>query len=137
MFDIVVIENKKIYNYSISYNFITGSISLLRLKKLERLDLGSNVFNRSIIQSLRLLKSLKTLSLSQNILVGSFPVEGMPIHHNTYTVYKQLLLFKFLFIFFLWVELSVFKDLEMLDLSYNGLNGSLTVQGKEIEKIIF
>ncbi|KAK7826594.1 receptor-like protein 15 [Quercus suber] len=85
------------------------SINLLRLRKLERLDLGSNVFNRSIIQSLRFLKSLKTLSLSDNGLEGSFPAK----------------------------ELSVFEDLEMLDLSYNKLNGSLMVQGREIEKIIF
>ena len=99
MFDIVVIVNKK-YNYSISYHFIIGSISLLRLKKLERLDLGSNMFNPSIIQSLRLLKSLKTLSLSDNSLEGSFPAKGMPIYHNTYKVYKQFLLFTFSFSFF-------------------------------------
>ncbi|KAL4629137.1 hypothetical protein ACB092_05G287000 [Castanea dentata] len=79
---------------------IQGSISLLRLKKLGRLDLGSNRFNRSIIQSLRLLKSLKTLSLSDNYWEGSFPAK----------------------------ELSVFEDLEMLDLSNNKLNGSLTIQ---------
>ena len=132
MFDIVVIVNKK-YNYSISYHFIIGSISLLRLKKLERLDLGSNVFNLNIIQSLRLLKSLKTLSLHDNYLEGSFPAKGMPLHHNIYIVYKRFLLFTFFF----WVELSVFEDLEMLDLSNNQLNDSLTVQGREIEKIIF
>ncbi|KAK7826593.1 receptor-like protein 56 [Quercus suber] len=70
--------------------------------KLERLDLGSNMFNRSIIQSLRLFKSLKTLSLPDNSLEGSFPAK----------------------------ELSVFEDLEMLDLSNNEFNGSLTVQDK-------
>ncbi|XP_065633995.1 receptor-like protein 15 [Quercus suber] len=79
---------------------VQGSINLLRLKKLERLDLGSNVFNRSIIQSLRFLKSLKTLSLFDNFLEGSFPAK----------------------------ELSVFEELEMLDLSDNQLNGSPTVQ---------
>ena len=99
MFNIIVIVNKK-YNYSISYHFIIGSISLLRLKKLERLDLGSNAFNLSIIQPLRLIKSLKTLSLHDNYLEGSFPTEGMPIHHNSYKVYKQFLLFNFLFYFF-------------------------------------
>ena len=96
MFDIIVIVNKK-YNYSISYHFIIGSISSLRLKKLERLDLGSNMLNRSIIQSLRLLKSLKTLSLHDNSLEGSFPAKGMHIYHNTYKVYKQFLLFTFFF----------------------------------------
>ncbi|KAL4629143.1 hypothetical protein ACB092_05G287300 [Castanea dentata] len=91
---------------NLSYNELEGSlptkgsISLLRLKKLGRLDLGFNMFNRSIIQSLRLLKSLKTLSLSDNRLEGSFPAK----------------------------ELSVFEDLEMLDLSKNELNGSPTIQ---------
>ena len=138
MFDIIVIVNKK-YNYSISYHFIIGSISLLRLKKLERLDLDSNGFSLSIIQSLRLLKSLKTLSLPYNNLEGSFPAKGMPIHLNTHKVYKQFLLFTSFSLpfFFFLVELSVFEDLEMLDLSNNELNGSLTIQGKEIEKIIF
>ncbi|XP_050289285.1 receptor-like protein 56 isoform X11 [Quercus robur] len=87
---------------------VQGSISLLRLKKLERLDLGSNGFKRSIIQSLRLLKSLKTLSLRYNNLEGSFPIE----------------------------ELSVFEDLEKLDLSNNELNGSLTIQDfKNLSKL--
>ena len=99
MFDIIVIVNKK-YNYSISYHFIIGSISSLRLKKLERLDLGSNVFCLSIIQSLRLLKSLKTLSLHDNNLEGSFPAKGMPILLNTHKVYKKFLLFTSLFFFF-------------------------------------
>ncbi|KAF3950254.1 hypothetical protein CMV_023961 [Castanea mollissima] len=52
-----------------------SSISLLRLKKLERLDLHSNRFNCSTIQSLRLFKSLKTLSLLDNYLEGSFPAK--------------------------------------------------------------
>ena len=67
---------------------------------LERLDIGSNMFNLSIIQSLRLLKSLKTLSLHDNYLEGSFLAKGMPIHHNTYKVYKQFLLFTSFFLFF-------------------------------------
>ena len=36
--------------------------------------------------------------------------------------------------FFFFVELSVFEDLEILDLSNNQLNGSETAQGKDIEK---
>ena len=53
------------------------------------------MFNWSIIQSLRLLKSLKTLSLTDNRLEVSFPVEGMPIHHNTYNSYFSLFFFFF------------------------------------------
>ena len=86
------------------------------------------MFNRSIIQSLRLLKSLKTLSLTDNRLEGSFPAEGM--------LYIIILIIPTFHFFFL-VELLVFEDLEILDLSNNQLNGSLTVQGREIEKIIF
>ncbi|XP_075666068.1 receptor-like protein 14 [Castanea sativa] len=77
-----------------------GSESLLRLNKLESLDLDCNIFNRSIIHSLRLLTSLKSLNLSYNALEGSLPTK----------------------------ELSVFEDLEILDLRNNRLNGSETVQ---------
>ncbi|KAK7829535.1 receptor-like protein 9a [Quercus suber] len=80
-----------------------GSESLCRLKRLEILDLGYNEFNRSIIQSLSLVTSLKNLILHRNQLKGSF----------------------------LMKELSILEDLEMLDLSYNLLNGSLTMQDFE------
>ncbi|KAM4113366.1 hypothetical protein ACJW30_05G215600 [Castanea mollissima] len=85
-----------------------GSESLLRLNKLESLDLDANIFNQSIIQSLRLLTSLKSLNLSNNALEGSLPTK----------------------------ELSVFKDLEILDLRNNRLNGSETVQDfKSLSKL--
>ncbi|KAM4113356.1 hypothetical protein ACJW30_05G214700 [Castanea mollissima] len=54
-----------------------GSESLLKLDKLESLDLDCNIFNRSIIHSLRLLTSLKSLNLSYNALEGSLPTKGM------------------------------------------------------------
>ena len=72
------------YTLFLTNSLYIGSESLLRLNKLERLDLGSNLFNQNIIQSLRLLKSLKTLNLAANLLEGSFPAEGMPICHNIY-----------------------------------------------------
>ncbi|XP_030970923.1 receptor-like protein 14 [Quercus lobata] len=98
---------KELRSLDLSFNGIggwiehKGSESLLRLNKLESLDLDANVFNQSIIQSLRLLTSLKNLNLSSNALEGSLPTK----------------------------ELSVFEDLEILDLSNNWLNGSETVQG--------
>ncbi|XP_030971224.1 receptor-like protein 13 [Quercus lobata] len=101
---------KELRSLDLSYNAIggwiehKGSESLLRLNKLESLDLDANNFNRSIIQSLRLLTSLKSLNLSKNALEGSLPTK----------------------------ELSVFEDLEMLDLSSNEFNGSLTVQDFKI-----
>ena len=125
--------NKK-YNYSIPYNLIIGSESLLRSNKLERLDLGDNLFNQSIIQSLRLLKSLKTMSTTFSQLEGTFPVKGMPILHNSYKNSQKFLIFTSIFVF---LELSIFEDLEMLDLGGNQLNGSLTLQGTETKMILF
>uniref|UniRef100_A0A7N2LUQ8 Leucine-rich repeat-containing N-terminal plant-type domain-containing protein n=1 Tax=Quercus lobata TaxID=97700 RepID=A0A7N2LUQ8_QUELO len=104
---------KELRSLDLSYNAIggwiehKGSESLLRLNKLESLDLDANNFNRSIIQSLRLLTSLKSLNLSKNALEGSLPTK----------------------------ELSVFEDLEVLDLRDNRLNGSETVQESGLEKL--
>ena len=53
------------------------------------------MFNWSIIQSLRLLKSLKTLSLTDNRLEGSFPAEGM-----LYIIILIIPTFHFFFFFF-------------------------------------
>lgn len=92
--------NKKKYNYSISYNHIIGSESLLRSNKLERLDLGDNLFNQSIIQSLRLLKSLKTLSPTFNQFEGTFLAKGMPILHNNNKNSKKFPIFTSIFVFF-------------------------------------
>ncbi|XP_065620569.1 receptor-like protein 13 isoform X2 [Quercus suber] len=100
---------KELRSLDLSFNAIGGWIehkgfeSLLRLNKLESLDLCANIFNQSIIQSLRLLTSLKSLNLSDNALEGSLPAK----------------------------ELSVFEDLEILDLRKNRLYGPKTIQGSE------
>ena len=133
-FQFLVVIVNKIYNYSISYNLIIGSESLLRSNNLERLDLGDNLFNQSIIQSLRLLKSLKTMSTTFSQLEGTFPVKGMPILHNNYKNSQKFLIFTSIFVF---LELSISEDLEMLDLVGNQLNGSLTLQGTETKMILF
>ena len=96
---------------------------------MEILDLGYNHFNRSIIQSLSLLTSLKNLILHHNQLEGSFPTKGMFIFHNSLNNIKTVPTFHINFYFF-YAELSVFEDLEMLDLGYNLLNGSITMQGR-------
>ncbi|KAL0012857.1 hypothetical protein SO802_007965 [Lithocarpus litseifolius] len=105
---------KELRSLDLSFNAIGGWIEhkgfegLLKLNKLESLDLDANIFNRSIIQSLRLLTSLKSLNLSYNALEGSLPTK----------------------------ELSVFEDLEILDLRDNTLNGSGTVQdSKSLSKL--
>ena len=48
-----------------------------------------------------------------------------------YVIYSIGVLF---FFFSFFVELSVFEDLEILDLRNNKLNGSKTIQGREIKK---
>ncbi|XP_022732819.1 protein NSP-INTERACTING KINASE 1-like, partial [Durio zibethinus] len=77
-----------------------GSNGLLRLQKLETLDLSGNYFLNNSLQSLSALTSLKKLILSDNDMGGSFPVQ----------------------------ELSVLENLEFLDLSSNYPEGSLTMQ---------
>ncbi|XP_059428528.1 receptor like protein 21-like [Corylus avellana] len=85
------------------FNTTTGFESLSRLENLETLDLSHTYLERSIIESLPAVKSLKNLNLEQNFIGGSFPIKGI----------------------------SAFENLEKLDLSYNILNGSLTIQGLE------
>ncbi|XVE91264.1 hypothetical protein DITRI_Ditri20bG0139700 [Diplodiscus trichospermus] len=77
-----------------------GSSGLLRLQKLETLDLSYNLFSNSSLRSLRGLMSLKKLIVTRNSIRGTFPVE----------------------------EVSVLENLELLDLSENHLEGSLTMQ---------
>ncbi|XP_059428367.1 receptor-like protein 13 isoform X2 [Corylus avellana] len=84
-------------------NTTTGFESLSRLENLETLDLSYNNLNRSIIESLPAIKSLKNLNLEGNDIGGSFPIKGI----------------------------SAFENLEKLDLSGNELNGSLTIQGSK------
>ncbi|XP_022720762.1 receptor-like protein 12 [Durio zibethinus] len=78
-----------------------GLSDLLRLQKLETLDLSGNSFSNNSLQSLSALTSLKNLILRNNYVEGSFPVQ----------------------------ELSVLENLEFLDLSSNYPRGSLTMQG--------
>ncbi|XP_059458405.1 receptor-like protein 13 [Corylus avellana] len=85
------------------FNTTTGFESLSRLENLETLDLSANNLNRSIIESLPAIKSLKNLNLKWNEISGSFPIK----------------------------EISAFESLEKLDLSDNFLNGSQTIQGSE------
>jgi hypothetical protein len=42
-------------------------------------------------------------------------------------------MFEIFYVLF-YAEISAFENLEMLDLSYNQLNGSLTIQGNERER---
>ncbi|KAI5593536.1 hypothetical protein BDE02_03G020300 [Populus trichocarpa] len=66
----------------LSYNQLTGSINSFEiisshLGKLENLDLSyNNIFNDSILSHLRGLSHLKSLDLSDNVLLGSTTVNG-------------------------------------------------------------
>ncbi|XVE89033.1 hypothetical protein DITRI_Ditri19aG0117500 [Diplodiscus trichospermus] len=81
--------------------YLTGSEGLLSLKRLEILDLHSNLLSSSILPALSALTSLRTLILSNNNMEGSFPIQ----------------------------VLMKLKNLEMLDLSGNRFNDS--IQGFE------
>ncbi|KAG8643669.1 hypothetical protein MANES_11G059808v8 [Manihot esculenta] len=73
---------KELKTLNLSYNNFDCSIDdqgcerLLKVKKLEVLDLTSNRFSNIILSSLGALISLKTLILSSNRMEGSFPIQG-------------------------------------------------------------
>ena len=77
---------------------------------------------------------------------GPFPAKGMPILYNYYQVSNQFLLSLFFYLFnyyyfdkfnfFFNLELSVFEEMEMLDLSYYNLRGGQTAEGREREDFI-
>ncbi|KAK7843771.1 receptor-like protein 13 [Quercus suber] len=113
---------KELRSLDLSFNAIGGWIEhkgsqiLLRLNKLERLNLDFNLFNRSIIPSLRLLTSLKALNLSYNEVKGSFPakdLEMLDLRYNSLTGSLTVQDFK---------SLSKLRKLEHLDLGENGFN---------------
>ncbi|XP_010250387.1 PREDICTED: probable LRR receptor-like serine/threonine-protein kinase At1g74360 [Nelumbo nucifera] len=78
-----------------------GLEPLDRLKKLVVLDLSLNSFNNSILHSLGALKSLKYLSLHSNYFTSPFSFE----------------------------ELAGLENLQRSDLSYNGIDDVLRLQG--------
>ncbi|KAF5932420.1 hypothetical protein HYC85_028591 [Camellia sinensis] len=100
--------------------FNLGCESLSRLEKLETLYLTQekynreNKFNKSIILCLSSLISLKKLSLQGNNMGDPFPAPGMSIFMRTPICFSA--------------ELTVLKNLETLDLSFNELS-SLTMKG--------
>ncbi|XP_057998142.1 receptor-like protein 56 isoform X2 [Hevea brasiliensis] len=152
---------KELRNLNLSYNEIGGFIDydegferLSELKKLETLDLSYNWFNNSILSSLGALTSLKSLILSWNNMRGSFPSKGFERLEDLDISYNQfdksilsslgaLTLLRTLKIgwndmegSFPVQELNNLKNLEILDISYNGFNGSLSLEGNFISHLI-
>ncbi|RVW85248.1 LRR receptor-like serine/threonine-protein kinase FLS2 [Vitis vinifera] len=80
---------------------VKGSENILKLKRLETLDLSDNSLNRSMLRVLSKLPSLRNLKLSDNGLQGPFPAEGI---------------------------IRNFNNLEMLDLSANLFDASAPMQ---------
>ncbi|XP_028061547.1 receptor like protein 21-like [Camellia sinensis] len=79
----VFLPFEELRNLNLSYNLFSGWIDnqgfegLSSLRKLEKLDLGSNLFNDSnIFRCLGALASIKTLIFSYNSLGGYFPAHG-------------------------------------------------------------
>ncbi|CAL5345307.1 unnamed protein product [Camellia sinensis] len=92
------------------------------LDKLELLRLDWNSFNNSILPSLGVLSSLKTLSLSGNRLNGSIDIGEFRNMNNlekldlSYTSIEDIKGFE---------RLYVLGKLELLDLSYNSFNNGI------------
>ncbi|KAF2323211.1 hypothetical protein GH714_034184 [Hevea brasiliensis] len=86
-------------------NNMGGSFPSKGFKRLEELDISGNLFNSSILSSLGALKSLKTLIVSDmfDTIVDAVPIQ----------------------------ELNNLKNLEILDISDNRFNGSLSLEGFE------
>ncbi|KAI7980944.1 Receptor-like protein 13 [Camellia lanceoleosa] len=106
----VFLPFKELRNLNLSRNLFSGWIDnqgfegLSSLRKLEKLDLGSNLFNDSnIFRYLGALASIKTLIVSYNSLGGYFPAH----------------------------ELVALRNLETLDIGSNGYIGCLPLQGFE------
>ncbi|CAL5345302.1 unnamed protein product [Camellia sinensis] len=109
----------------LSDNFIEdikGFERLSVLGKLELLILNWNSFNNSILPSLGVLSSLKTLSLYENRLNGSIDIgefrnmnnlEKLDLSYNSIEDIKGL------------ERLHVLGKLELLDLSYNSFNNGI------------
>ncbi|XP_028127618.1 receptor-like protein 14 isoform X2 [Camellia sinensis] len=113
---------------SLHWNRLNGSIDiggferLSVLDKLELLRLDWNSFNNSILSSLGVLSSLKTLSLSGNRLNGSIDIgefrnmnnlEKLDLSYNSIEDIKG------------FERLHVLGKLELLDLSYNSFNNGI------------
>ncbi|KAM4113349.1 hypothetical protein ACJW30_05G214000 [Castanea mollissima] len=119
---------KELRGLDLSFNGIggwiehKGSESLLRLNKLESLDLDCNIFNRSIIHSLRLLTSLKSLNLSYNALEGSLPTKDLCGSKKL----EELDLSRNHFGGILPSSLYNLTSLQLLDLSENEFTGNIS-----------
>ncbi|XP_042978586.1 receptor-like protein 45 isoform X3 [Carya illinoinensis] len=105
-----IAEVKSLKNLNLASCRLTGSFGtkgwemLSRLENLEILDLSHNFLNEtSFLQSVATIKSLKTLNLARNKLMGSFPTKG-------------------------WEMFSRLENLEILDLSQNSLNETSFLQ---------
>ncbi|CAL5345298.1 unnamed protein product [Camellia sinensis] len=116
---------------SLSVNSLNGSIDIRAsigferlsvLDKLELLRLDWNSFNNSILPSLGVLSSLKTLSLSGNRLNGSIDIGEFRNLNNlekldlSYTSIEDIKGFE---------RPYVLGKLELLDLSYNSFNSGI------------
>ncbi|RVX13499.1 Leucine-rich repeat receptor protein kinase MSP1 [Vitis vinifera] len=134
---------------------VKGSENILKLKRLETLDLSDNSLNRSMLRVLSKLPSLRNLKLSDNGLQGPFPAEGilskalklkklktldLDANHFEVSIFQSLAALPSLRNLMLssnalegpfpTKELAIFKDLETLDLSYNSLEGHLNMPVK-------
>ncbi|CAF1910928.1 unnamed protein product, partial [Brassica napus] len=106
------VRSLEITGFSGLFDDVEGYKSLRRLRNLEILDFTSNNFNNSIFPFLNAATSLTKLFLLANNMDGHVPIKG-----------------HFLIFVGLPSELRDLTNLEVLDMSWNGFNDSIPIQG--------
>ncbi|KAL7616926.1 hypothetical protein Lser_V15G01259 [Lactuca serriola] len=107
---------------------IPGSERVSVLRKLKTLNLAGNRFNESIIRSLNTLSSLTSLDLSHSLMSGPFPAQGVRVGDISHISLNDSSLAV--------AEFAALENLETLDLSYCGFDGTLQIQGSERVSIL-
>ncbi|KAL1202003.1 Receptor-like protein 1 [Cardamine amara subsp. amara] len=110
---------------------IHGYKSLQRLEKLRTLDFLGNRFNISVLPFLSAARSLRTLNLGNNLLIGAFPpneLASMPELRVLNLEWNGFMIFSV-------QGLINFRELEVLNLSENSINNIEAGDGLRTTKL--
>ncbi|EFH65904.1 protein binding protein, partial [Arabidopsis lyrata subsp. lyrata] len=117
----------QLQSLNLSWNWFTnlsdhvlGYKSFGRLEKLTTIDFSQNMFDNSIVPFLSATTSVKNLHLESNYMEGVFPPQELANMTNLRVLNLKDNSFSFLSA----QGLTYFRELEVLDLSLNGVNDS-------------